>query len=666
MGQEILYCFKCQERVTSADLEASKGLRFGVRTACRKCVPDLLATLTEREKSELAGRAQAPPVQDPRTSTGKYVLSTATPRSRSIPAASGRPASGSNAVGMAAVGVAVIAIAGALLLLNSGESGPPREKPSSLPTPKPSTENGRDRAAREALERAKSLPASDLDAQVSAYAQALRLAEGTSYEREARERHEGMLEMRRRAYARELAVLDERARALLGKEEFGSSLALFESARALHSGPEWKESIEARIAQHRNSVDAAYADLKARATLAKGKGAGDDVKALRERVSRWGVPDLAKDLEAQLASIAPPVETRPWTPLFDGASLDFLVSKGEGAWIVENGAIVHVKDRNESAQTKRHFTDGEIRIVFEGRQMQDLGFAIRQGASYFAVVWNRAELGSMEGQTQELVFVFRGDEVLATLNGTPRKIEIIGKPALSGPLQWNSHGEYFLIKSIEFREPGLEDGLVGHWSFDSITGTSTPDSSPFKNDALLVDGPVVVPGRIGTALEFDGRRSHVAVASKPCLNLTGPFTLSAWVKPAGPERRSCGIVEKWDNGPKQTIDGYFLRLTGDGRPHLVVSEPAEGGEVAGQKPLPLGEWSFLAGVSDGTEYRIYVNGSLDRKLPGIKGPRRSTNPLRIGMAGGDGGQYFQGAIDDVRIYARALSAAEIARLAQGK
>ena len=67
MGQEILYCFKCQERVTGAELEASKGLRYRVRTACKKCVPDLLATLTEREKNELAARAHAPVTQDPRT-----------------------------------------------------------------------------------------------------------------------------------------------------------------------------------------------------------------------------------------------------------------------------------------------------------------------------------------------------------------------------------------------------------------------------------------------------------------------------------------------------------------------------------------------------------------------------------------------------------------------
>src|SRR5207244_8953365 len=61
MGQEILYCFKCQERITIADLDASNALRFGTRTACRKCVPDLLASLSEKERKDLVSKVQSGP-----------------------------------------------------------------------------------------------------------------------------------------------------------------------------------------------------------------------------------------------------------------------------------------------------------------------------------------------------------------------------------------------------------------------------------------------------------------------------------------------------------------------------------------------------------------------------------------------------------------------------
>ena len=532
MGQEILYCFKCQERVTSAELEAAKGLRFGLRTACKKCVPDLLATLTEQERKDLVAKVQAASTPDPRTSTGKYVLSTTTPRSRSVPAVPARPASGSNSVWAVAVGVVLIVIAAIAFLMNLGGSAPPREAPTPPPTGKPATESSRDRAAREALNRAKSLSASDLEAQVSAYAEAARLAGATPYEREARERYEGMLDMRRKAYVREIVVIEERAKALASKEEFGSSIALFEAARTLHAAPEWKTQIDAEVELYRKAAETAFADVKAKASLAREKGAEDELKVLLERVSRWSLPQLGKDLEAHLAALPSPVDARPWTPIFDGKSLDFLVSNGEGAWVVENGGLVHVKDRKQSAQTKRQFTDGEFRIRFEERQLTHAGFALRQGLGYYGVAWNRVELGQMAGREHELLAVFRGNEVLVTLDGKPQKVEKFGITPFVGPLQFNVYGEYFAVKSLEFREPAPADGLVGHWTFDSINGTTAPDSSPSKNDGLLVDAPVPVAGRLGNALQFDGRRSYVKVPSHPALILTGPFTLSAWVKPA--------------------------------------------------------------------------------------------------------------------------------------
>jgi hypothetical protein len=668
MGQEILYCFKCQERVTSAELEASKGLRFGVRTACRKCVPDLLATLSEKERNELAARAQAAPVPDPRTSTGKYVLSTATPRTRSLAVASAKAAPGSNGVWVVVGVVVLIVIAAALLLVNSGGPPPARENPPPLPPPKPPSESARDRSAREVLERARSLPAADLEAQVSAYAEAARLAEGTSYEREAKERHEGVLEMRRKAYARELAAMEERAKALMNKEEFGPSLALFDSARTLHSGPEWKGQVEAMVDLYRKRAEASYADLKAKAGLARERGAEDELRALRERMSRWGLPQLAKDLEAHLAALPPPADIRPWTPVFDGKSLDFLVDNGEGSWVVENGVLVRVKDRKPSAQTRRQFGDGEFRVRFEGRQVQFAGFAFRQGLAFYGIGWDRTTWSQLGDREHELLVVARGDEVVATLDGKPQKVDKNGAPSLQGPVQFNAIGESFVVKSLEFRELGLDDGLVGYWTFDSISGTTAPDSSPLKNDGLLVGDPVVVPGRIGSALQFDGRRSHVAVPSHPSLVLTGPFTICAWVKPTGSERRNVAIAEKWDDAPagsKGLIRGYMLRLTGN-RPHLVVSEADGSGEVSSPKPIPPDEWTFVAGVFDGTAQAIYVNGVLERKVASTKGSQPSTNSFRIGMSGGGGGQHFLGAIDDVRVYSRALSPQDIAKLARGR
>ncbi|HVE42038.1 MAG TPA: LamG-like jellyroll fold domain-containing protein [Planctomycetota bacterium] len=666
MGQEILYCFKCQERVTSAELDASKGLRFGLRTACKKCVPDLLASLSEKERNELVAKVHTPSSQDPRTATGKYILSTSTPRARSVPVVPALSDSPSNAV-WAFVGgaVVIVIIAAVFLLMNSGGSPPSREHSGPLPPSKPPTESARDRSAREALERAKSLPAADLEAQVAAYAEAARLAQGTLHEREAKERHEGMLDMRRKAYARELSVLEERAKALTSKEEFQASIVLFQSARTLHDVPEWGREIQGKIELQEQILRAAFADVKAKAALAREKGSEDELKVLRERVLRWGVPKLGEVFEAHIASLAPPVDARPWTPIFDGKSLDFLIGKGEGSWVVQNGALVRVKDRKPSAQTRRLFTDGEFRIRFEGHDVQHAGFAFRQELGYFGIGWNRVEYSQFGNQEHELLVVLRGSEATATLDGKPQAVLKAGKVPLQGPVQFNAYAEFFAVKSLEFRELALDDGLVGHWTFDSISGVTTPDFSPSKNDGRLVDGPLVVPGRLGSALRFNGRTSYVTCPSSAALDLTGPFTISAWVNVGRQGSPASGIVEKWHPGKKEGPVGYYLRLVG-GRIELTFPNPAGEMECRGNKTIPPDTWTLVTGVFDGSSIIIYVDGVLDRSNP-VRGlPGISKLPLVVGAGGSANGNFFMGDIDDVRIYSRALSAPEIARLAQGK
>jgi len=537
MGQEILYCFKCQERVTSTDLEASNALRFGTRTACKRCVPDLLAGLTDKERKELVSKVQSG--ADPRSAAARSALSSSTPRPRTVPVPNvSGSGSGPPLAWALAGGAAVLAIVIVVVFLNAGTPPP-------MP-PKPVSEYSRDRAAREALERAKNLPAADFEGQIAAWADALRLAEGTSYQREAKERHEGVLEMRRKSYAREIAVVEERAKALLQKEEFGAALAVFEAIRPLHGGEEWKGQLDGKIDQVRRSADDLYLDLRTKAAVAKGKGAELEVKAIRDRLSRWGLPEKGTDLEAHLRTITASVEERAWTPLFDGKSTDFLVKNGEGAWIVENGFLVRLKDKKLSAQTLRQFSDGEFLIRFKFQQLQHLGFNFRLSEGFSRVQWDGAELAKVGDGEHELLISFFGNVMKAQLDGKPWKVETRGT-SFKGSLQFNAYGEYFGIRRLDFREPGLADGLAGHWSFDLVQGGKVPDASPNRNDGTIVGEAEVIPGRLGQALKFDGRKSHVMVSPHPSLDLKGPLTLSAWVKPAGPGN----ILPSWKRGTRR-------------------------------------------------------------------------------------------------------------------
>ena len=83
-------------------------------------------------------------------------------------------------------------------------------------------------------------------------------------------------------------------------------------------------------------------------------------------------------------------------------------------------------------------------------------------------------------------------------------------------------------------EPPLFDletaaaNLVGHWPFDEGTGTVAGDVSGYGNNGTLMNGPVWVPGHLGTALSFDGDDDFVLVPDDDALDLAGDFTISLW------------------------------------------------------------------------------------------------------------------------------------------
>lgn len=655
MGQEILYCFKCQERITTADLDSANALRFGTRSACKKCVPDLIASLSPKEQQELVARVQTP---ERRTGSGL------TPRVR--PAQTTRRRTQASPVPwwvLAGAGVAAVVVAG-VIVASSGSPDPNREIVAKPPAPRPPEESPRERSAREALAKAKAVPSSNREGQIAAFAEAMKATGGTSYHREAKEMHEGLLDLRRKALVRELSAVEERARATVQKEEFGAAISIYEAIRPLHPGADWRSLVDAKVDEVRRTVDAAYGPLQEKAAQAKATGSEDEVKAIRDRVVRWGLAEKTAALDAHLQSIAAPAVSRPWIPLFDGKSLSFLSGDGEGGWRVENGAIVLVKGKELAAQTRRVFVDAEIRVRFEHRDLTNMGFTFRQGSDgSYSIHLDRARLKGLEGGEHELVIRFKGTELSAKLDGSPLSVETFGKPS-AGHFQFNAQGERFVVKALEVREDSESVGLAGYWRMDVVDAGTAQDASGNRNTAGLVDNPVPVPGKIGNALQFDGRRSHVTVPSSATINPTGPFSISAWLKPVLFEGAARAIVEKWDGDDPAARTGFMFRLSAKNQTHFGILGPDGDTEVTGATAVPADVWSCVTAVFDGSSVRVYFNGVLERNVPCPRPPRASRGALQIGKGGGGGGLYFSGIIDDVRFYNRALTADEILRLAK--
>ena len=199
-------------------------------------------------------------------------------------------------------------------------------------------------------------------------------------------------------------------------------------------------------------------------------------------------------------------------------------------------------------------------------------------------------------------------------------------------------------------------GLVASYGFDNGTGTTTPDQSGNNNNGTLTNATWAGPtaGRYGNALSFNGTNAFVNVPHSTSLGFTAGMTLEAWVRPAalGGGYRTVLIKER------PGYYGWALYSNEDtNRPSSHVYTSSEAGAI-GNAQLPANAWSHLAATYDGSVLALYVNG-VQAATVLASGPIISaTGAFKIG-GNAVWAEWFNGLIDEVRVYNRALSAAEI-------
>ena len=199
--------------------------------------------------------------------------------------------------------------------------------------------------------------------------------------------------------------------------------------------------------------------------------------------------------------------------------------------------------------------------------------------------------------------------------------------------------------------------LAGYWMMDETGGGLLSDSSGYGRDGVLVnmDETAWVEGRAGNGLEFDGIDDRVEITGYKGIAGGHSRTVCAWIKTT-----TSGRIVHW--GPLGP--GVRWRMVVDSAGHL--RQEVGGGAIVGSTPVGDGEWHHVAVVveEDGSpninEVRLYVDGSPDG--PSFNESDRAIDTetwadVRIG-------ELFNGAIDEVRIYDRALSAEEIDELAR--
>jgi hypothetical protein len=217
---------------------------------------------------------------------------------------------------------------------------------------------------------------------------------------------------------------------------------------------------------------------------------------------------------------------------------------------------------------------------------------------------------------------------------------------------------------VSLGPPPAADGPVLALSFNEASGTVATDTSGRGNHGTI-SGATRVAGRTGagSALLFDGVNDWVTVADSSTLDLTTALTIEAWVNPA--------LVNGWETlvlKERGVGDMAYGLYAADGTTAQGgVDGPAGYANIGGvhravrqNAGLALGTWAHVAVTYDGATQRLYVNGALVASRAQTGNMAVSASPLRIGGNAAWAGEFFQGLIDDVRVYGRALSATEIA------
>jgi RHS repeat-associated protein len=211
-----------------------------------------------------------------------------------------------------------------------------------------------------------------------------------------------------------------------------------------------------------------------------------------------------------------------------------------------------------------------------------------------------------------------------------------------------------LSKSEVRLEAGLPPvGLVAAYAFDDGTGSTTQDASGHGNPGTISGASWTAAGKHGGALSFDGVDDIVSVADATSLDLDDGMTLMAWVRPLSLSDWRTILLKEWGGGLS-----YGLYAAGDGPPSIWTTIFEGPASAHAPSSLPLDTWSHVSATYDGSSLSLYVNASLVASETSAGLITHVDDQLSIG---GNlvWGEYFEGTIDDVRVYAKPLSQSEI-------
>jgi hypothetical protein len=204
-------------------------------------------------------------------------------------------------------------------------------------------------------------------------------------------------------------------------------------------------------------------------------------------------------------------------------------------------------------------------------------------------------------------------------------------------------------------------GLVSWWRAE---GTGSDAAGP--NTGVLINAVAFSPGRVGQSFDLDGSSAHIRIPDSPSLHFTNAMSIEGWIYPTQVGGAYHDIFTKWDifSGFDQRSYGtgiipngtFAFTLCPDGTTTTIV--------IQSTNVVPVNQWTHFVDTYDGSKVRLYLNGTLQVEAAYTSGIFPGNGAVGIGATVGTGspGQFispFQGKIDEISIYNRALTASEV-------
>lgn len=221
------------------------------------------------------------------------------------------------------------------------------------------------------------------------------------------------------------------------------------------------------------------------------------------------------------------------------------------------------------------------------------------------------------------------------------------------------------------QEPSAPVGPTAYYRLDEASGTMATDSAGGNNGTYLaapapsttVNAPPITYAD-PRSYSFNGTTQAVTA---PNFGSFTNFTVAVWVNRSGTTAARQSIVSYKEN----SSNGFVLCLNENGSSEFarIWVNVTPGGWLFKENAaaVPQGGWTHLAGSYDGSNIRLYVNGTEVTPATAAAGVMTNTGTDVLGIAGRNtfNQHWFPGLVDDVRIYSRALTAVEVAVLAAG-